>query len=133
MHLTRAHWNAMREQILSALPEESCGLLGGMGEQVCLVVPVTNELHSPIRFRMDPQEQLNAFLRFEAAGIELIGIYHSHPRGPAVPSPTDVAEFAYPDVKSLIWSPQESHWTARAFIISTSMVHETPLLVMPDV
>jgi proteasome lid subunit RPN8/RPN11 len=34
--------------------------------------------------------------RFEPP-LEILGVYHSHPRGPAVPSSTDVAEAYYPE------------------------------------
>ena len=65
MRLTYAQWVFMRDHIVAQLPEEACGLIGGVGDEARLVLPVTNELHSPVRFRMSPQEQLEAFLRFE--------------------------------------------------------------------
>ena len=129
MRLTYAQWVLMRDHIMAQLPEEACGLIGGQGDEARLVLPVTNELHSPVRFRMSPQEQLDAFLRFEQAGLELIGIFHSHPRGPATPSPTDIAEWMYADVKSLIWAPRFGLWSARAFIMGTSVFQEQPLIV----
>ncbi len=39
---------------------------------------------------------------FEDAGLELLAIYHSHPRGPATPSETDVARAFYPEAIYLI-------------------------------
>lgn len=123
---------AMREEMLAhlaaCLPEEGCGLLGGL-EGVCsLHVPVRNELRSPTAFRMNPREQLQAFLQFENLGLELIAIYHSHPSGPQVPSATDVAEFAYPGVISLICLPQDRNWSVRGFIIDGGHVTEITLI-----
>ncbi len=129
MRVTYTHWLQMRDHVQSCLPEEACGLIGGIGQEARLVLRVTNELHSPTRFRMSPQEQLDAFVRFEQAGLELIGIYHSHPRGPERPSPTDVAEWMYADVKTLIWTPRMGQWSARAFIIEASAFWEQPLVV----
>jgi len=129
MRLTYAQWVSMRDHIVAHLPEEACGLIGGVGDEARLVLPVTNELHSPVRFRMSPQEQLEAFLRFEEGRLDLIGIFHSHPRGPARPSPTDMAEWMYADVKSLIWAPRMGLWSARAFIMGTSVFQERPLIV----
>lgn len=129
MRLTPALWAQMRDHIRSALPEEACGLIGGVGDEARLVLAVSNELHSAVRFRMDPQQQLDAFLRFENEGLELIGIYHSHPHGPERPSPTDAAEWMYADVKSLIWAPRMGKWSARAFIMGASVVQEHPLIV----
>ena len=85
-------------------PEEVCGLLVGSGCRVSHVLPVQNEYHSPIRFRMEPREQLMNFLWYEKQNLELLAIYHSHPCGPAEPSPTDIYEFAYPETISMIIS-----------------------------
>ena len=90
------------------LPEEACGLIGGVNEQACLILPVENELHSPVRFRMAPLSQLKAFQKIDEIGVKLIGIFHSHPTGPAGPSSTDIAEFYYPDTVVVILSPAQS-------------------------
>ena len=87
------------------LPEEACGLVAGSGQQVQKVLPVENELHSPVRFQMAPLEQLKAFEQIEADGLNLLAIFHSHPNGPDHPSQTDVSEFYYPGVAVLIASP----------------------------
>lgn len=109
----------MLAHVLACLPEEACGLLGGQmaGSWAVaqLVIPVENVLHSPVRFRMDPAAQLAAFNRLDTLGMELIGIFHSHPTGPDSPSPTDLAEFAYPGTAFLIWSPDGETWKLRAF------------------
>jgi proteasome lid subunit RPN8/RPN11 len=101
----------MLEHALTRLPEEACGLLGGRREDLnspftaAAVLPIENELHSPVRFRMAPAEQLKAFYWLEENGLELTAIFHSHPQGPDHPSATDLAEFAYPGVLMLILSP----------------------------
>lgn len=85
-------------------PEEICGLLAGTAGRVFHVLPVMNELHSPIRFRMEPREQLARFLWMDQNDLDLLAIYHSHPRGPVEPSPTDISEFSYPGTISMIIS-----------------------------
>ncbi len=118
----------MRGHVERLCPEEACGLLPGKGRQVTAVLPVTNELHSPVRFRMAPIEMLAAFQRIDRLGEELLGIYHSHPKGPGVPSATDVAEFAYPGVLYLIWSPLEDEgWQVRGFAIEGQLFREVAL------
>lgn len=107
--------------VIQHLPEEACGLLGGRGESVSVVIPVTNHLHSPVRFRMDPNELLRALERLDAEGLDLLGIFHSHPRGPAMPSETDLLEYAYPDSLMLIVSPVGEDWQLRAFEINIEM------------
>ncbi len=74
------------------LPNECCGMIGGRGGEAMSVVRVENAAASPLRYEMDPQGQYDALKRIEAAGDELIGIYHSHTRSAAYPSQTDVNE-----------------------------------------
>lgn len=120
----------MLSHSLACVPEEACGLLGGdftadSAAVARVVVPVTNVLHSPVRFLMDSQEQFQTFLSFESRSLELVAIYHSHPAGPAHPSPSDLAEFWYPGVVSIILFPTQTGsvpqetvaWQARAFLI----------------
>ena len=72
---------------------------------------------------MDPVEQLRAFDWMETHGLDLLGIYHSHPAGPETASATDIAEAAYPVVQ-IIWSRESLQmegaggtWQARGFWI----------------
>ena len=126
--LSAAHRQVLLAHLQSCLPEEGCGLLAGAfsngaGGQVVAcsaVLPVTNELRSPVRFRMAPEDQLHAFYWIEAQGLELVGIFHSHPAGPSHPSATDLAEFAYPGVVYLIASPGPGGlgWQLNAFRIA---------------
>ena len=89
--LTSAHWQATLAYLETKLPNEACGLLGGVEGVVQQVYPVENELHSPWEFRMNPREQVRAMLEIEKNSWELSGIFHSHPNGPSVPSASDVA------------------------------------------
>ena len=79
------------------------GLLAGKQDSVETVLRVRNAEQSPVRFRMDAQEQYNAFEWIDASGLDLVGIFHSHPSGPETVSPTDIAEAAY-EVVHVIWS-----------------------------
>lgn len=103
--LTAAQLYQMIAHLERCLPEEGCGLIAGTGTHAQSVFPVENRLHSPVRFQMAPSGQWAAFQAIEAAGLELLAIFHSHPHGPSHPSPTDIAEFFYPDAIVLIASP----------------------------
>jgi proteasome lid subunit RPN8/RPN11 len=131
----RVDWEKMRADVSQRSPEEACGMLGGRIEggayETLLVIPATNMLHSPARYRIDPQEQLAAFMTFEAQGLELVGIYHSHPQGPAYPSPTDIAEAYYPEVIYLIWVKQGDKWSCSGFTIRAGRV-QTAVLDMVE-
>ncbi len=108
-------YQQMLQHVRSCLPEEACGLIGGTGNQVVVILPVENEFHSPVRFRMKPEEQLKVFVTFEQHGLDLIGIYHSHPTGPDRPSETDRCEFAYPGTAYLIWSLLDADWEVSGY------------------
>jgi len=65
---------------------------------------------------MNPYEQLKAFDWIESNGLELIGIFHSHPAGPETASVPDIAEAAYA-VAHVIVSRTGANWKARGFWI----------------
>jgi proteasome lid subunit RPN8/RPN11 len=56
-------------------------LLGGLGQEVRLVIPVPNvDSEAPgARFIMDPGAQIEAWRWIQAMGYDVIGVYHSHP------------------------------------------------------
>lgn len=120
------HWSQMRAHVEGESPLEACGLLAGRKSYVRAILPVTNRLASPSRFIMDPVEQIRAFQWIEDSGLELLGIYHSHPAGPRGLSETDIAEAAYP-VVHVIWSPLGSGWEPRAFRLLEGRPEEVPL------
>ena len=161
-YLPEALWQQMLAHVLSCLPEEACGLVGSaqsvspatagpvpQGVTAAVILPIENELHSPVRFKMAPAEQIKAFYWFDEHQLELAAIFHSHPLGPDRPSPTDLAEFAYPGVLMLIISPlfptstpvktaqDVAGWQVRAFRIDGGMATgltagEVPLVRVPE-
>jgi proteasome lid subunit RPN8/RPN11 len=81
-------------------PRECCGLLVGAGSRVELAVPMANVAKTPrTAFRIDPAEHIavRRVLRQVVPASAIVGVYHSHPKGPATPSPRDIAESHYPD------------------------------------
>jgi proteasome lid subunit RPN8/RPN11 len=114
----------MRTHVQRCIPEEACGILGGTGNLVVSVLPVTNELHSPVKFRMAPEEQLKAFLWLEQNGLDMVGYYHSHPAGPNHLSETDLMHFFYPGVVLVLLYPENSTWQIKGFIINVNTIKE---------
>lgn len=131
--ILESHIHAMVQHCNSCLPEEASGLVGGRrvdGNALSeVIIPVVNVLHSPVRYRMESRGQIQALVELERRGLDLIGIFHSHPSGPAIPSPTDVAEFQYPGVLSIILSPSDQTvgWRQRAFIIDRGQYFEVQI------
>jgi len=130
IRIQRAHLAQMAAHVARCAPEEGCGLLAGVDGTSVAVLPVTNVLHSPVRFRMAPEEQLQAMLTLEERGWALLAIFHSHPQGPSHPSPTDIAEAAYPEAVYLIWFREGDAWQWRAFFIHSNAVSEAAVQVI---
>lgn len=87
---------------------EVCGLLGGRWKgstaYVQRVTPIANIAADPQSyFLMEPQQQIAELLTLAKGGLDLVGIYHSHPQGPLYPSETDIRDCAYPEAVYLIW------------------------------
>lgn len=127
MLISLAQRRQMEQHVTECVPEEACGLLGGQSGRVEMVLPVENVLHSPIRFRMEPRDQIRAMNEIEQRGYELVAIYHSHPSGPDVLSATDLAELAYAESLYLLWYPATAGWACRAFDVSSGLPEEVPL------
>ena len=98
------------ERAREGAPEEICGVFGGDFDpegrsRVRSQYPATNVAETPrTQYRIDPEEQLELFERLESRGEEIVGFYHSHPRGPPRPSATDRAQATWPDRSYLIAS-----------------------------
>jgi proteasome lid subunit RPN8/RPN11 len=124
------HWAQMEADVASRLNEEACGLVAGIDNQSKTVISVTNILHAPHRFRMDPQEELNAFWLAEQNGWDILAIYHSHPHGIWNPSPTDLAELTFPEVIYLIWYQEDVTWHCRGYLMHTYLdPEEVPVTI----
>ncbi len=119
------HWEQMAEDVTHRAPEEACGLVAGYNGRSLAVYPVENILHSKTRFRMHPEQQVQVYFEILRKGWDLAAIYHSHPAGPPGPSPTDIAEAAYPEAVTLIWSSQQQGtWACHGFRIQERQVAE---------
>ncbi len=96
LELGREALAAIHAHVAAAYPEEACGgLFGrtrdGAPSQVIEAVRVANA--SPTSracsYLIGPNEVLRLERRAEAAGLQVLGYYHSHPDAPAEPSADD--------------------------------------------
>jgi len=88
------------------VPNECCGLLLGLSDQIDESYPARNLSASPTRFLIDPVDHFAAIRHARASGRAVRGAYHSHPRGPSVPSATDAAELNDSSLLQMIVSLQ---------------------------
>lgn len=91
--LTKQDYEKMLAHCRAGLPNEACGLIGGVREgdvkEIKEVYLLTNIDESNEHFSMDPREQLAAVKDMRARGYELLGNFHSHPESPSRPSEED--------------------------------------------
>jgi proteasome lid subunit RPN8/RPN11 len=53
------------------------------------IIPARNILGSKHEFLMDPRDVIMAYNRARSAGLDLVGIYHTHIEHPSTPSQRD--------------------------------------------
>lgn len=88
----------MNAHVEKAYPEEGAGFLLGEHGQVRGIIALSNSREDGARhnrFLFTPEDYLQAELKAEALGFDLIGVFHSHPDCPNVPSDYD-REWAQP-------------------------------------
>ena len=98
---------------------ECCGLLLGAtadARRVARAVPALNVALRPEReFLLAPEPLLHALRDEREGGPRVVGVYHSHPRGPTAPSPTDEREM-WPRWSYVIVAPaSDGALAARSF------------------
>ena len=114
-----------------AAPEECCGLLLGRGDAILEAVRARNAASSPTtRFLVEPKDHIDARREARTRGLDVVGFYHSHPHSGAVPSPTDLAEAAYPGTLHVIVGLAVDPPEVRAFEIDEGNFRERPLVTV---
>lgn len=115
-------------------PNEACGILAGdrpssEGGTALRFYPMANAAASPFRYLIEPGEQLRVMLAIDDADEAVWGIFHSHVRSPAVPSPTDIGLAFYPEALYLICSLSDMDAPIiRAWRIVAGKVAEVPIV-----
>jgi proteasome lid subunit RPN8/RPN11 len=110
---------------------ECCGLVAGRLGVPEEIFPARNSLKSPTAYEIAPQELFSLFRVMRERGLDLAGIYHSHPTGDNSPSKTDIGLAYYPDIPYIIISPRHDAPRAiRAFQIAEGLVNELEIVVV---
>ena len=90
VRISRTLLNAILADAAQGRSLERCGLLLGSPDHIREVRFAANVAADPARhFELDPSVLLAAHKMARAGGPQIIGHYHSHPAGEAVPSATD--------------------------------------------
>jgi proteasome lid subunit RPN8/RPN11 len=108
----------MADHVLQEPRLECCGLLAGSGRVITRAITTTNAMASATEYAIASKELFQSMREIRAAGLDFMGIYHSHPDGNNKPSARDVDQAYYPDVAYFILSPRKDTPTpVRAFSI----------------
>ena len=122
LRISQAHLNNLANIATSCLPNESCAMLAGQvkdfekGKEVRVfdIVTARNADHSIVSFSIDQMELIEIYEKTEARGLQIVGIFHSHPSKPT-PSSTDKEFMRINPVVWLIYSSITHEF--RAFIL----------------
>jgi proteasome lid subunit RPN8/RPN11 len=123
----------MLAHALDEAPLECCGLLVGRpGEPaVHRYVPCRNAAASSRVYTVEPRDLLRADREAQDAGLELVGVVHSHTHTPPYPSATDIDAAVDPGWHYAIVSLALGEPTVRSYRIEGGVVTEEPVVVVP--
>ncbi|MBQ6442152.1 MAG: M67 family metallopeptidase [Lachnospiraceae bacterium] len=102
-------YEEMTKEARRAYPKECCGILFGREREIRYAFPVQNVVsaqNSRRHFEMDPLIVYQAECEAEKRGMEMLGIYHSHPDSPPIPSSEDLA-YMIPGISYWILSVEQ--------------------------
>ena len=138
LYLNKDHVKEIILHCKKESPNEACGILAGKipGENkkspsVVRVYRMTNADKSARTYLMDPKEQLVTMKEIRNAGLEMVGIYHSHPHSKAYPSAHDVELALYPEASYVIVSLENGDDpSVRSFRIVDGKIKEEECQVL---
>jgi [CysO sulfur-carrier protein]-S-L-cysteine hydrolase len=129
MRIARSMVDQIVAQARDEAPNECCGIIGTRDGRAVKVYPVRNAAASPLRYEIDPRDQLRVFEALDDAALEVGAIYHSHTRSAPEPSQTDINLAFYPDAVYVIVGVAGEEDDVRAWHITDGQVSEAPLEV----
>jgi len=109
VHLSAELRTLLERWAHAGYPQETCGLLigergqEGMAIQRAVQAKNLNRERAQDRYELDPLDFLAADTQARQLGLEVLGVWHSHPDHPARPSETD-REAAWPEWSYVILS-----------------------------
>lgn len=133
--LTEAVRSEIVAHALRGLPHEACGLFAAEKgtEAVHTFYGMRNAAESSEIYQLDGQEMMAVEARADEAGIQIIGVMHSHTHTTAYPSPTDVADAGAFDPFGawhyIIVSLKDAVPVLRSYRIVDGVISEEPVVV----
>jgi [CysO sulfur-carrier protein]-S-L-cysteine hydrolase len=129
VRISRELYDRLIAHARAEAPNECCGMIASQDGRAVAVHPAENAAASPLRYEIDPRQQLEIVEAIEDAGHELGAIYHSHTRTAPEPSQTDINLAFYPDSLYVIVGVAGAEPEVRAWRIVDGQVSEAALQV----
>ena len=127
--LTKAQRQILSTEAINKKPNESCALLFGKKDNEKITVNeiflTENIEKSPINFTISNEQLIQGYKIAEDKGLDVIGIFHSHPDSDPFPSATDKKFMEINPVTWVIFSPLTNEFKAYMF--------ESELITIPVV
>ena len=102
--LTKAQRQLLSTEATNQKPNESCALLFGKIENekitISEIYPTENIEKSPINFTVSSEQLIQGYKIAEEKGLDVIGIFHSHPDSEPYPSETDKK---FMEINPVVW------------------------------
>ena len=92
--------------------------------------PAEPDEPSPYYYRIESRDQIRIMNEIDDAGLDLIGIYHSHVSSPAYPSRTDAEQAFWPDAVYVIVSLAGGDADMKGYRIADMVPTEEPLEIV---
>jgi proteasome lid subunit RPN8/RPN11 len=133
--ITKSQLRQMFNHAVGQLPYEACGILGGSfadnnDASLAEFFEADNTHKSAKSYYINPKDMLNADRKFESAGIEIIGVMHSHTHTDPYPSSTDIENAPDPTWYYVIVSLKYPEPALRAYRIINGNISEEPVVVI---
>ena len=130
MKISKAALDAIVAHARESLPGECCGLLIGTPLRIDSARPARNLETGTTRFLIDPRDHFAAVHAAREVRRFVVGVYHSHPRGTAIPSPADLADASYDDYLYLIVGLGTEPTQVQLFRLDEGVFIEEPLVLV---
>ena len=114
LRIPRSLFESIKSHAIDTFPNECCGFFFGSTDDAITLSEVQSVKNSKTgdqsrRFEIDPIDYMKAERYALENDLELLGIYHSHPNHPAIPSEHDLKQ-AFPDLSYIIISIKDGEF-----------------------
>lgn len=132
IRILQKHYNTLIKQGFDNLPYETGGFLGGKDGTVLAILPTFNKDWDQNKdvFKLYLDDVTSAHTFFKKHNCEYFGVYHTHPKGVAYPSESDInTGQRYHFILSY---KNEDQPEFKAYEIINKIPKPLPLLVIPN-